>query len=65
MKKIVLNLGEDGNITDDNGTLIVGTTGMNYKFEEFKEVPKVDIEKLMALGATADDLIKLKATGVI
>ena len=65
MKKVIVTVDDVGNLVDDNGVSL-GLMAANFVFKEFDDTKiKVDVAKLMGFGASADDLIKLKATGVI
>ena len=66
MKKIVLTIDSTGQLVDDSNACIYAgfdTAGYNYKEQE--EVVKADVAQLVSLGVTADDLLKLKASGII
>ncbi len=66
MKKVIATIEDNGNLVDDNGTIIMATGGMNYKFAELDETKEgFSVAQLVSLGVTPDDLIKMKANGVI
>lgn len=62
MKKVIAYVDDNGNLYDSsksNTTLNVSS----YVWNELEE--SVDVAKLMSLGATTDDLLKLKASEII
>lgn len=63
MRKIVAYLDDSGNLIDCDKN----NTGLNVSAWSFDDAEQdaVDVAKLMSLGATSDDLLKLKASGVI
>jgi len=73
MQKVILNLDDTGNLTDDNGTLMIGTMGMNYNMPVMDPPEAADPEppteatlpELIKLGVSIDDIIKLKANNII
>lgn len=66
MKKVIVRIDDNGNMIDENGSIIVCVSAMNYNLAEYDEsASSIDAAKLLGLGATPDDLIKLKAAGVI
>ena len=62
MKKYIIEIDETGTLFDKNN-INTGIVLSSYQFEEYKD--SSNISELMALGATPDDLLKLKAAGVI
>ena len=66
MKKVIATIDDSGNLTDNNGIVMVSTTGMNYDLPELDESKEgFSVAQLVSLGVTPDDLIKMKANGVI
>jgi hypothetical protein len=62
-KKVIVEIRDNGDMYDSNNTFIVNTNSLGYIFEAIPE-PKVDLAQLMSLGATAEELIKMKANGL-
>lgn len=58
MKKIVLNLSNDLQVTDDDGNY-VGTLAHDTKYTEYKE-PENLVLSLVKQGLSAEDIVKLK-----
>jgi hypothetical protein len=66
MKEVVIWLDEsNGNLLDLNGLYIANSQGGNFKLGTMEEKENLDVAKLISLGLSADDLIKLKANKVI
>ncbi len=65
-RKVVVEIDEAYNLHDSNGTFLMTATASN-SFEEFVEPPQrlTNIAELIGLGVTPDDLLKLKASGII
>ena len=64
MDKVVLYI-ENGNIVDRTGYLILaGYSSLGVFVDEYEE-PKTDITKLVSLGCSPDDLIKMNACGLL
>lgn len=62
--KIALNYNSvTGGITTNSGELVAVYAGLET--HKLKEPPKQDIPKFVALGYSADDMIKLKEAGVL
>lgn len=62
MKEVIAYI-KDGDLVDKDGTIIfVNFVGFNL--DEY-EKPKNELSQLMSLGATPDDLIKMKANGLL
>lgn len=58
MKKIILNLSSDFQLSDDEG-MYIATLNTDGKYEEYKE-PDNLVLSLVKQGLTADDIVKLK-----
>ena len=69
MKKIILTIDDDGHLADDIGSVVMaGFGGMSYQYKDQEETGTnntIDAVKLVGLGVTPDELIKLRATGII
>lgn len=66
MKKVIITIDDAGNMLDDTGLTILNISGMTYKFTEVGGgETDIDVVKLVGLGVSPDDLIKMKASGVI
>ena len=65
-KKIILEIDENGNLCDKNNLWVLTEfQGLNFEYDFYDENETKDITKMLSLGCTADDLIKLKANGII
>ncbi len=63
MKDVIVTIDDAGNMVDADGKIMMNITGMNYRFKKVKK--QADIEKLVSLGVSPDDLIKMKANDLI
>lgn len=63
MKRVICVLEDDGALNDVRGNFIMNVAHMNLNFDD--PDAKQDLSKLMSLGATPDDLIKMKANGLL
>ena len=62
MRKVILKIDNSNNIIDAAGnTLGSWQDSFNESFEE----DKPDVAKLMSLGATTDEILKLKVGGLL
>ena len=76
MKKLIIGVDSVGNLLDMQGAVLTvcNVTNMNYDLPVYdlpvydKNKPNendTDVVKLISLGVTPDDLIKLKASGLL
>lgn len=68
MKKIIATIDDAGNLTDDNGLIVMNIGSMSFKFKEFEEKESGEsstVAQMVSLGVTTDDLIKMRASGLI
>lgn len=80
MKKVIVRIKDDGQMIDENGTYVVSTSGMSFVFQDFEDSkdkeeeftyldvraqPGADLVRLVELGVTPDDLVKMRASGLI
>ncbi len=63
MKEVTVTIDDTNNMIDANGAIMMSLHGTTYQFKEAKK--QVDIEKLVALGVSPDDLMKMKASDLI
>lgn len=64
MKDIILHIDEKGNLVDDNNLLIYASfEASNFAFKNASL--NTNIEKLVALGLSANDLVQLKTLDII
>ncbi len=63
MKKIILNLDSNLQLTDDDGNYI-GILAHDTKYTEYKE-PENLILSLVKQGLTAEDIVKLKNSDLL
>ncbi len=65
-KRIILTINDNGDLMDDNGGIVMGGfESMNFVYQDADDKQAIDIAKLVSLGVTPDDLIKLKANKII
>ena len=68
-KQIILNVDSNDNLVDDNSNVIVSSfSAMSYSYktlDDIKNKESIDVAKLVSLGVTPDDLIKLKANKIL
>ncbi len=61
--KVILEYDEEtGQIKDSTGVVIAAWHNLSY-FDEVKDGQ--DVAQLMSLGASVDDLLRMKAAGII
>ena len=70
MRKVIAFIDGQQNLMDKNKAIICNLAGQAYAFEDAGEKAEKaekaeDIAQLISLGVTPDDLIKLKANGLI
>ncbi len=63
MKDVIVTIDDAANMVDADGKIMMNITGMNYRFKKVKK--QADIEKLVSLGVSPDDLVKMKANDLI
>lgn len=67
MRKVIAFIDDNENLMDKNKVIICNLAGQAYDFEDAGEKAEKaeDIAQLISLGVTPDDLIKLKANGIL
>lgn len=66
--KIVLNYDEHGNLTENNGSLIITYKGLGDHVLVEKKGPSITVEEVLQLkeaGLESEEIIAMKKTGVI
>ena len=69
MKKYIIEVNDNGNAIDKDGTdtciHLGGCPFIKYEEQNKPKEQTNDIAKLITLGVTPDDLLKLRASGII